>query len=245
MAQRIVRAKRKIALARIPFRLPEGEELRTRLAVVAHVVYLVFNEGYAASAGDVPVRRELCTEALRLGRLLVRLVPDDAEARGLLSLMLLQDSRRMARLDATGRLVPLGEQDRALWDEPQIAEGRALVAQALGRVSRGRTRSRRRSRLCTQNRASDAETDWQQIRMLYRLLSLVAPSPLVTLNRAVAVAKCDGPDAGLAMLDELDGELVDHHRVATVRAHLLEDAGRPDEAELEYVRAAEPDRESR
>jgi RNA polymerase sigma-70 factor (ECF subfamily) len=239
MAQRIVRAKRKIAVARIPFRLPQGDELRSRLAVVAHVVYLVFNEGYAASAGDVPIRRELCTEALRLGRLLVRLVPDDAEARGLLALMLLQDSRRSARVDAAGHLVPLGEQDRALWDQAEIAEGRALVARALGEGFAGPYQIQAAIAAVHSESASDEETDWQQIRLLYRLLSLVAPSPLVTLNRAVAVAKCDGPDAGLAVLDGLEHELLDHHRLATVRAHLLEDAGRRDEAQREYVRAAQ------
>jgi RNA polymerase sigma-70 factor (ECF subfamily) len=241
MAQRIVRAKRKIAVARIPFRLPEGEELTQRLAVVAHVVYLVFNEGYAATAGDVPIRRELCAEALRLGRLLVALVPDDAEARGLLALMLLQDSRRAARLDESGRLVPLGEQDRSRWDAGQIAEGRALVAAALGEGFAGPYQIQAAIAAVHAESASEAETDWEQIRMLYHLLELVAPGPLVTLNRAVAVARCDGPQAGLAVVDGLldRAELVGHHRLASVRGHLLEDAGRTDEAIEEYVRAAE------
>jgi predicted RNA polymerase sigma factor len=153
--------------------------------------------------------------------------------------MLLQDSRRAARLDASGRLVPLGEQDRALWDQGEIEEGRALVTQALGEGFAGPYQIQAAIAAVHSESASDAETDWQQIRLLYRLLSLVAPGPLVTLNRAVAVAKCDGPDAGLAVLDGLEGELVDHHRLATVRAHLLEDAGRPGEAQLEYARAAQ------
>ena len=238
MAQRIVRAKRKIALARIPFRLPEGEELRSRLAVVAHVVYLVFNEGYAASAGDVPVRRELCSEAIRLGRLLVRLAPDDAEARGLLALMLLQDSRRGARLDEAGRLVPLGGQDRRRWDQEQIEEGRALVVQSLAEGFAGPYRIQAAIAAVHAESASDAETDWRQISLLYRLLELVAPSPLVTLNRAVAVARVDGPEAGLALVDGVAPRLPGSHRVASVRAHLLEDAGREAEAREEYVRAA-------
>jgi RNA polymerase sigma factor (sigma-70 family) len=239
MAQRIVRAKRKIAAARIPFRLPEGEELTERLAVVAHVVYLVFNEGYAATAGDVPIRRELCAEALRLGRLLVDLAPDDREARGLLALMLLQDSRRGARLDESSRLIPLGEQDRTRWDRAQIEEGRALVSAALGEGFAGPYQIQ--AAIAAVHSESDPEetTDWEQIRLLYRLLELVAPGPLVTLNRAVAVARCDGPEAGLAVLDGLGrDELVDHHRLASVRGHLLEEAGRRDQARAEYLRAA-------
>jgi RNA polymerase sigma-70 factor, ECF subfamily len=241
LAQRIVRAKRKIAIARIPFRLPEGAELTERLAVVAHVVYLVFNEGYAATAGDVPIRRELCAEALRLGRLLVALAPDDAEARGLLALMLLQDSRRAARLDGSGRLVPLGEQDRSRWDAAQIAEGRALVADALGAGFAGPYQLQAAIAAVHSESASEAVTDWEQIRLLYRLLELVAPGPLVTLNRAVAVARCDGPEAGLAVVDGLldRAELIGHHRLASVRGHLLEDAGRTGEAIEEYVRAAD------
>jgi RNA polymerase sigma factor (sigma-70 family) len=241
MAQRIVRAKRKITLARIPFRLPEGVELTERLAVVAHVVYLVFNEGYAATAGDVPIRRELCAEALRLGRLLVALAPDDHEAWGLLALMLLQDSRRGARVDDFGRLVPLGEQDRSRWDQRQIAEGRELVKAALSDGFAGPYQIQAAIAAVHSESLSDAETDWQQIRLLYRMLELVAPGPLVTLNRAVAVARCDGPEAGLAVVDGLleRAELVDHHRLASVRGHLLEDAGRRSEAMAEYVRAAE------
>jgi len=240
MAQRIVRAKRKISLAHIPFRLPEGDELTQRLGVVQHVVYLIFNEGYAASAGDVPIRRELCTEALRLGRLLVTLAPDDAEARGLLALMLLQDSRRAARVDDDGRLVPLGEQDRLRWDLAQITEGRALVAQSLTEGFAGPYRIQAAIAAVHSESTADEQTDWPQIQLLYRMLELAAPSPTVTLNRAVAVARCDGPEAGLAVVDGLAGrgELVDHHRLASVRAHLLEDAGRTEDAQSEYVRAA-------
>jgi RNA polymerase sigma-70 factor, ECF subfamily len=241
MAQRIVRAKRKIAIARIPFRLPAGEELTQRVAVVAQVIYLVFNEGYAATAGDLPIRRELCAEALRLGRLLVELAPDDAEARGLLALMLLQDSRRAARLDGSGRLIPLGEQDRSRWDRAQIDEGRTMVAAVLSEGFAGPYQIQAAIAAVHAESAAEAETDWEQIRLLYRLLELVAPGPLVTLNRAVAVARCDGPEAGLAVIDGLlaRAELLTNHRLASVRGHLLEDAGRRDEAWEEYVRAAE------
>ena len=169
-----------------------------------------------------------------------RLAPDDAEARGLLALMLLQDSRRAARVDADGRLVPLGEQDRRKWDLAQIAEGRALVAQALTEGFAGPYRIQAAIAAVHSESTSDEQTDWAQIQLLYRMLELAAPSPTVTLNRAVAVARCDGPEAGLAVVDGLAarGELVDHHRLASVRAHLLEDAGRPSEARAEYVRAA-------
>jgi RNA polymerase sigma-70 factor (ECF subfamily) len=240
MAQRIVRAKRKIAVARIPFRLPDGDELTERIAVVAHVIYLVFNEGYAATGGDVPIRRDLCAEALRLGRLLVELVPQDGEARGLLALMLLQDSRRGARVDASGRLIPLGDQDRSRWDHTQIAEGQALVTATLSDGFAGPYQIQAAIAAVHAESSSEDDTDWEQIRMLYRLLEVVAPGPLVTLNRAVAVARCDGPEAGLTVTDELlaQPELAGHHRLASVRGHLLEDAGRLTEAKDEYARAA-------
>ncbi|HYN76126.1 MAG TPA: sigma-70 family RNA polymerase sigma factor [Candidatus Limnocylindria bacterium] len=241
LAQRVVRAKRKIALAGIPFRLPEGAELAERLAPALNVVYLVFNEGYAATSSDLPVRRELCAEAIRLARLLVDLAPGDPEALGLLALLLLQDSRRAARVDAAGRLVPLAEQDRFLWDACEIDEGAALVEQALatGRLGPYQLQA---AVAALHARATDAEpVDWSEIHALYRIHEVVAPSPMVTLNRAVALARLEGPEAGLSLVDDLraSGALVGHHRLESVRAHLLEESGRVREAQVAFARAAD------
>ncbi len=241
MAQRVVRAKRKIALAGIPFRLPEGAELAERLAPALNVVYLVFNEGYAATSSDLPVRRELCAEAVRLARLLVDLAPGDPEALGLLALLLLQDSRRAARVDAAGRLVPLAEQDRALWDGSKIDEGSALVEQALasGRLGPYQLQA---AVAALHARATDAEpVDWSEIHALYRIHEVVAPSPMVTLNRAVALARLEGPEAGLTLVEDLraSGALAGHHRLESVRAHLLEESGRVREAQVAFGTAAD------
>ncbi len=203
MAQRVVRAKRKIALARIPFRLPEGEELTARLATALHVVYLVFNEGYAATASDEPVRRELCAEAVRLARLLADLAPDDPETLGLLALLLLQDSRRAARVDAEGRLVPLAEQDRTRWDAEQVVEGAALVERALASGPLGPFQLQAAVAAVHAQAAEAGETDWAEVHALYRVHEVVAPSPLVTLNRAVALARLEGPEAGLSLVEDL------------------------------------------
>ncbi len=243
MAQRIVRAKRKIVGAGIPFVLPEGAELGLRTAAVLHVVYLVFNEGYAASeaAGDDPlVRVDLCEEALRLSALLRRLLPDDAEVAGLAALLLLHDARRSTRTDAAGRLVPLAAQDRTQWDRERIAAGVALVEDALRAGPVGPYQIEASIAALHAEAPTYETTDWPQIVALYGLLEQALPGPMVRLNRAVALAMVDGPQAGLTMVDEIaaGGELVDHHRLHAVRAHLLEDAGRLDDARQEYDRAA-------
>jgi RNA polymerase sigma factor (sigma-70 family) len=243
MAQRLVRAKRKIVGAGIPFRLPEGRELGERTAAVLHVVYLVFNEGYAASevTDDAPlVRVDLCEEALRLSALLRRLLPDDAEVLGLAALLVLHDARRTTRTDDAGRLVPLAEQDRTRWDRDRIRLGVAMVERALRTGPVGPYQIEASIAALHAEAPTYETTDWPQIVALYGLLEQALPGPMVRLNRAVALAMVEGPQAGLAAVDEIvgSGELADHHRVHAVRAHLLEDAGRPDEAVAEYDRAA-------
>jgi RNA polymerase sigma-70 factor, ECF subfamily len=239
MAQRLVRAKRKIVLAGIPFRLPEGEELAERTAAVLHVVYLIFNEGYAASGTDTVVRPDLCGEAVRLSALLEQLLPADAEVVGLRALLLLHDARRAARVDSAGRLVPLDEQDRAQWNSAQIARGVAVVERALRLGPVGPYQLQASIAALHAEAESPQATDWAQIVELYSLLAHVAPGPLVTLNRAVAVAMHDGPAAGLAILDELalSGELSGHHRLPSARAHLLEQVGRRSDALAAYDQA--------
>jgi RNA polymerase sigma-70 factor (ECF subfamily) len=238
LAQRIVRAKTKIREARIPYQVPGGDELAQRLDAVLRVVYLVFNEGYSASTGPELMRHDLSGEAIRLGRLLVQLLPEP-EAVGLLALMLLHESRRPARRSASGELVLLDEQDRGLWSRAQIAEGAALVESAL--------RSRRIGPYTLQaaiaavhaESPSAAVTDWPQIVGLYDVLLRVEPSPVVVLNRAAAVAMRDGPQAGLALIDALlaRGELADYHLAHAARAELCRRLSRPAEARLSYERA--------
>ena len=244
MAQRLVRAKRKIALAGIPFRLPEGEELAARTAAVLQVVYLVFNEGYAASeaASDGPlVRTDLCEEALRLSALLRRLLPEVAEVTGLAALLILHNARRVARTDRTGRLVPLAEQDRSQWDSASIREGVALVELALRTGPVGPYQLEASIAALHAEAPTYETTDWPQIVALYGLLEQAMPGPMVRLNRAVAVAMLNGPQAGLDVLDGIEaaGELAGYHRLPAVRAHLLEELGRTGEARDAYGRAAQ------
>jgi RNA polymerase sigma-70 factor (ECF subfamily) len=241
MAQRLVRAKAKIRAAGIPYRVPDAELLPERVGAVLAVVYLVFTEGYAASSGDALVRHELCAEAIRLGRLVVDLLPAHPEARALLALMLLQDSRREARVDPSGDVVLLEEQDRARWDAAEIAEGLALVDGAL-RDERGDPGpyALQAAIAALHAQAPTAEqTDWPQIAALYGVLARVAPSPVVALNRAVAVAMVDGPEAGLRALGALTPELDGYHLLHAARADLARRLGRRDEALAAYRRARE------
>ena len=238
MAQRITRAKQRIEESGMPFRLPERDEQAARLPAVLHVLYLIFNEGYAASGGEQVHRAELSREAIRLARLVHGLLPDDPEVTGLLALMLLIDARRPARADAAGDLVPLAEQDRTLWDRGLVAEGAALVEGAVAQGAVGEYQLQAAIAAVHDRARTADETDWRQILALYGLLEQMTANPVVTLNRAVAAAMAEGPEAGLAVLDTLDGRLDATHRVDAVRAHLLELAGDTDAALTLYRAAA-------
>jgi RNA polymerase sigma-70 factor, ECF subfamily len=235
MAQRLVRAKAKIRDAGIPYRVPAEADLPERLGGVLAVLYLIFNEGYAASTGDRLVREDLCSEAIRLGRLLAELMPDEPEAMGLLALMLLVSARRPARTTPDGDLVPLAEQDRSLWDRSLIAEGQALVRRCLRLGRPGPYQIQAAINAVHGDAASADETDWSQIAALYDQLMAVAPSPVVALNRAVAVAEVEGPEAALALVDALD--LEGYYLFHAIRADLLRRLGREAEAAAAYEAA--------
>jgi RNA polymerase sigma-70 factor (ECF subfamily) len=238
LAQRIVRAKAKIRDARIPYEVPARAELGERLDAVLRVIYLVFNEGYAASSGALVTRHDLSAEAIRLGRLLVGLLPED-EALGLLALMLLHDSRRAARTSVSGELILLDHQDRSLWDRDQIAEGSGLVKRALSSRRAGPYAIQAAIAAVHAEAPSAAATDWAEIVGLYDVLSRADASPVIALNRAVAVAMRDGPEAGLALIEAIleRGELSDYHPVHAARADLCRRLGRTADARVSYERA--------
>ena len=239
LAQRLVRAKRKIRDAGIPYRVPPAELLPERLEGVLQVLYLVFNEGHTASSGDELVRRELCAEAIRLARLLTTLMPDEPEAHGLLALMLLHDARREARTSTEGDLVLLDDQDRSRWDRAMIGEGRELVERALLARRPGPYQLQAAIAALHDEAETPGATDWPQIALLYRELMAFAPSPVVELNLAVAVAMSDDPAVGLAMVDGLvaDGRLDDYIYLHATRADLLRRLDRRSEAATAYRRA--------
>ncbi len=241
MAQRLVRAKRKITDARIPYRVPAAGELAQRLSAVLRVIYVIFTESYAASTGPRLLRPDLADEAIRLARILRRLLPEEREVAGLLALLLLVDARRAARTDAGGELVLLEDQDRSLWDDVLIAEGRALVAEVLRGGSPGPYALQAAIAAVHDEAPAFEATDWRQILALYELLRQTAPSPLVDLNRAVAVAMVHGPAAGLEVLDELaaSGVLGRYHLLHAARGRLLADIGRAPDAAAAYRRALE------
>ncbi|HET7436727.1 MAG TPA: RNA polymerase sigma factor [Thermoanaerobaculia bacterium] len=238
LAQRIVRAKAKIRDERIPYQVPSPDELPQRLDAVLHVVYLVFNEGYSATAGSILTRAELAQEAIRLGRLLLELLPEP-EVLGLLALMLLQESRRAARTSADGELVLLEQQDRSLWNREQIAEGIALVERALSSRRFGPYTLQAAIAAVHSEARSAAETDWRQIVALYTVLWRIEPSPVIELNRAVAVAMHEGPDAGLALIDAIlaRGDLATYHLTHSARADLFRRLGRTNDARAAYEQA--------
>ena len=238
MAQRISRAKAKIRDARIPYRIPSSHDLPARLGSVLSVLYLVFSEGYAASAGDRLVREELCDEAIRLARALRSLLPDEEEVIGLLALLLLVDARRAARVDAAGALIPLPEQDRTLWNTALIAEGHALVRACLLRGRPGPFQLQAAIQAVHDDAPTAEETDWRQVVALYDQLLRASPTPVVALNRAVAVAEVDGPEAGLAAIEPVREELAGFYLLHGIRAGLLLQAGRGQEAADEYGVAA-------
>ena len=238
MAKRISRAKQRIKASQLPFRMPTAGEWTGRLRTVLHVLYLIFNEGYAASTGPHVARTDLSGEAIRLVRALRQALPDEPEVTGLLALMLLTDARRPARTGPLGELVPLAEQDRTRWDQALIAEGTALLSAVLPRRAIGEYQLQAAIAAIHDEAGTAEQTDWPQILALYGLLERMTGNPMATLNRAIALAMVAGPGAGLAALAGLDSRLPGHHRLDAVRAHLLELAGDPDTAATHYLRAA-------
>ncbi|MEV0910556.1 RNA polymerase sigma factor [Streptomyces hokutonensis] len=241
MAQRLVRAKKKIRNAGIPYRVPPAHLLPERTTGVLGVVYLLFNEGYAATSGSDLVRTNLCAEAIRLARVLARLMPDEAEVLGLLALLLLHDARRDTRVDTDGELVTLEDQDRTAWDRSEIDEGAALLEAALRRGRPGPYQIQAAIAACHTTAPTAADTDWADIAALYGELERFVPSAVVRLNRAVAVGMAQHPDAGLELVAELErsGELTDYHLLPATRADLLRRSGRTAEAAVAYERALE------
>jgi RNA polymerase sigma-70 factor (ECF subfamily) len=241
MAQRLVRAKKKIRNAGIPYRVPPAHLLPERTVAVLGVLYLLFNEGYAATSGENLMRQNLSAEAIRLARLLVELMPDEADARGLLSLMLLHHARRAARVDERGDLVVLEEQDRSRWDADAIEEGVEQLDRAIKRMKPGPYQVQAAIAACHATAATADDTDWHEIALLYDRLARMVPSPVVELNRAVAIGMADGPEAGLALVDALarTDALRDYHLLPATRADLLRRAGRTAEAVAAYRDALE------
>ena len=238
MAKRISRAKQRIKTSEIPFHMPTADQWSGRLHSVLHVLYLIFNEGYAASTGPQVARNDLSGEAIRLVRALHQALPDEPEVTGLLALMLLTDARRPARTGPHGELVPLAEQDRTRWDQALIAEGVGLLIAVLPKRAIGEYQLQAAVAAIHDEAATAEQTDWPQILALYGLLERMTGNPMVTLNQAIALAMVNGPAAGLAALGGLDDRLPGHHRLDAVRAHLLEMAGDPDGAITHYLRAA-------
>jgi predicted RNA polymerase sigma factor len=238
IAQRISRAKQRVKASAEPFRMPTPRELPARLRSVLHVLYLVFNEGYAATTGAEVTRVDLSSEAIRLTRGLHRALPDHPEVAGLLALMLLTEARRPARTGPNGELVPLAEQDRSRWDQALIAEGIAIVSAALPRGAVGVYQVQAAIAAVHDEAPTDDATDWRQILALYRVLERMTSNPMVTLNRAVAVAMVDGPAAAMELLETLGERLRGHHRLDAVRAHLLEMSGDAGAAASHYRIAA-------
>jgi RNA polymerase sigma factor (sigma-70 family) len=238
MAQRISRAKQSVKASAEPFGVPAEDERPERLRSVLRVVYLIFNEGYLSSSGPDLARAELSAEAIRLARIVHLALPEEPEVAGLLALMLLTDSRRAARTQPNGELIPLEEQDRGLWDREAIDEGVALLADALGRGAVGEYQLQAAIAAEHATAARAEGTDWREILGLYGLLERMTGNPMVALNRAIAAAMVDGPQAGLSLLEDLDGQLDDHHRLHATRAHLLEMSGDTEGAIDEYRIAA-------
>ncbi len=241
MGQRITRAKAKIKTARIPYRVPSAEDLPARISGVLAVLYLVFNEGYLATGPDTdPIRQDLTAEAIRLTRLLRALVPEDGEVAGLLALMLLTEARRTARVSASGELVTLDEQDRGAWDGALIAEGHRLVRERLAAgVAPGRYQILAAINAVHTSARDGRDTDWSQVVALYDQLVRLDPSPIVTLNRAIAVAEVDGPELALTAVDRLQGTLAGYHAYHATRADLLRRLGRSQESRAAYEKAIE------